>query len=87
MEWFRRYLSPDDLISVIGYTLMVALARTANPDVALAAASVLVSGMLALFWLLSQSVRQRNSERIPNARVALWAAVAVASGALLLAEG
>lgn len=87
MEWFRRYLSPDDLLSLVGYALMVTLARIANPNMALAAASLLVSGMLALFWLLSKSVRERNSERAPNARVVLWAAVAAASGTLLLAQG
>ncbi|HET6352139.1 MAG TPA: hypothetical protein VFG89_08430 [Coriobacteriia bacterium] len=85
MAWFRRYLSPDDLISVVGYIGLIVLTRITNPELELAAASLLASGMLALFWLASQSVRKRNIERNPNARVVLWALVAVVSAAILVA--
>lgn len=84
MAWLRRYLSKDDLISVAGYVLLTALARVANPGMQIAAASLLASGMLALFWLVSKSVRERNAERRPNARVLFWAIVAAASGSVLL---
>jgi len=85
VAWFRRYLSPDDLTSVVGYVLLIVIARVANPDLEVAAASLLASGMLAVFWLVSGSVRERNAERRPNVRVLLWASVAVVSGAVLVA--
>lgn len=85
MAWLRRYLSNDDLISVAGYVLLTALARIANPGMQIAAASLLASGMLALFWLVSRSVRERNAERRPNVRVLVWASVAAVSAVVLLA--
>lgn len=53
-----------------------------NPDLQLAAGSFLASGMLAIFWLASTSVRERNADRNPNARVVVWALVAAVSAAV-----
>lgn len=86
MAWIRRYLSPDDLWSVIGYVLIVGMARVMNPAAELPAMSLIASGMLAIFWLASKNVRARNVDRSPNARVVFWGLVAVAS-ALVLARG
>jgi len=78
-RWVSRYLSLDDLWSVAGYVLLLAVSRLSTPPVELAAVSVLASGMLAILWLANGNVRSRNLERNPNARVLLWALVAVAS--------
>ena len=79
MSWIRRYLSLDDLISVMGYVFISVFARVVNPRMDLAFGSAMASGMLAIFWLASGNVRQRNADRKPNLRVLTWAAVAVAS--------
>lgn len=76
MGGLGKYLSMDDLWSVTGYAFLVVLTRVANPRTQVAVASVLASGMLAIFWLASARVRARNADRHPNARVALWALVA-----------
>jgi hypothetical protein len=83
VAWLRRNLSPDDLVSVVGYVALVVLTRVANPRMAIAAASLLASGMLAVFWLVSTSARARNADRHPNARIVIWAAVAIVSGTVL----
>ena len=75
----KRYLSIDDLWSVLGYVLIVSLTRLFNSAIQLPVASVLASGMLAVFWLASKDVRNRNAEWGPNARILLWAVVAAAS--------
>lgn len=84
MSWIRRYFSADDVWSVVGYAVLVTVARASNPEVAIAAASVLAAGMLAIFWVASKNVRERNSERHPNTRVAFWALVAALSAAIVL---
>jgi len=78
-NWVRRYLSVDDLLSVFGYFLLIILARVANPSTTVAVASSVASGMLAVFWLASESVRTRNLERHPNVRIVVWGAVAAVS--------
>jgi hypothetical protein len=45
----------------------------------LATITLLASGMLAIIWLVSQPIRERNLERHPNVRVALWSLIAVVS--------
>ena len=79
MSWIRRFLSIDDLWSAVGYILIVVVARVSNPRTEFLAVSALASGMLAIVWLASPNLRARNLERNPNARVLLWAVVAVAS--------
>jgi len=78
-RWASRYLSADDLWSVVGYGFIIVLTRVMNPLTELAIASLLASSMLAIFWLASQNVRTRNRERRPNARVLIWGLVAAAS--------
>ena len=83
MSWIRRYLSLDDLVSMIGYVFISVFARVVNPSMDLVFGSALASGMLAIFWLVSGNVRERNADRKPNIRVLVWAAVAVASVAIV----
>lgn len=82
MQWIHRFLSLDDLWSVLGYVFLIVLTRVANPRMEIALASLLASGMLAVFWLASEAVRARNSERHPNVRIAIWGAIAVVSLAI-----
>jgi hypothetical protein len=84
MQWIRRYLSVDDLWSALGYVLLIVLAHAADPDIEIARASALASGMLAVFWLLSADVRARNVERYPNIRVGFWATITAASLIVIL---
>lgn len=77
--WLSRYFSVDDVMSLGGYVVVTTVIRVVNPTVAIAQASVLGAGMLAIFWLASPNVRARNSERRPNTRVVFWALVAVVS--------
>jgi hypothetical protein len=79
-----RFLSLDDLWSVLGYALLVILARVSNPAMGLPAASLLASGMLAIVWFAGGDLRARNLERHPNARVVAWALVAVVSALLVV---
>lgn len=79
MQWIRRFASLDDLWSLLGYVFLIVLTRVVNPGLQIALASLLASGMLAVFWLASEAVRTRNSERHPNVRIAIWGAVAVVS--------
>jgi hypothetical protein len=79
-DWVSRYLSRDDLWSVLGYGLVIGVSRLQTPPLALASVSLLASGMLAIYWLASDNLRTRNLARHPNIRVAVWAAIAIASG-------
>jgi hypothetical protein len=79
LDFLSRYLSLDDLWSVLGYCLMVGVNQLMGGRVPFAQISTLASGMLAMVWMASPGIRARNSERYPNARVAFWAAIAVIS--------
>lgn len=74
-----RFLSLDDLWSVVGYVLLLAANRLRTPPMEFSAVSLLASGMLAVVWLSSENIRNRNLERRPDARVLFWALVAVVS--------
>lgn len=69
--------APDDLWSVLGWALLTTFMRLMNPEVGLATASTLVSGMLAVFWVANANVRARVGA--PNARVLFWALATAAS--------
>jgi hypothetical protein len=69
---------------VLGYVTLVAITRVVNPAVPLEMASAFVSGMLAVFWTASGAVRERNADKYPNMRIALWGTVAVASLVVVL---
>ena len=83
MTWIKRFFSIDDLWSVLGYAGVIAFSQINRPPLPLAAASLLASGMIAITWLASTSLRARNAQRSPNARIIVWALVAVASGVIL----
>lgn len=84
MAAVQKYLSADDAWSLLGYVSLVAITRVANPNVPLPVASAFVGGMLAVFWTASANIRARNADKHPNARIAVWAAVAVISIAVAL---
>jgi len=73
---FTRYLSLDDLWSVLGVLLLVAVNLLGRPPMATSSIFMLGSGMLAIMWLASPKLRERNRDRGPNVRVAVWATVA-----------
>ena len=75
-----RFLSLDDLWSVLGYCVLIGVSRLQTPALPLPSVSLLASGMLAIYWLASENLRARNLERNPNVRVFFWALVAVVSG-------
>jgi hypothetical protein len=77
--WISRFLSRDDLWSVLGYCLMMAVSRLQTPPLALSNVSLLASGMITIVWIASPQIRARNLESNPNARVMFWAAVSIAS--------
>ena len=79
LRWASRFLSLDDLWSVLGYVLLVAVNQLQASPLEPSSVSLLASGMLALVWLLNGNIRARNLERNPNARVLLWALVAAVS--------
>jgi hypothetical protein len=83
-EWLSRYFSVDDVMSLGGYIVVTTVIRLVNPTVGVEQASVLGGGMLAIFWLASPNVRERNRERRPNTRVVFWALVAVVSAILAM---
>ena len=85
MRLFRRYLSLDDLWSLVGYALIVGVNQLTRRPMELPMISVLASGMLAIAWMASAGLRARNAEKGPNARVAFWAVVSVIS--VLFAAG
>ena len=74
--WISRYLSLDDLLSVIGYAVFLGISRLSSHPPDLASVSTLASGMLAILWIASGNLRARNIERNPNVRVLFWALVA-----------
>jgi hypothetical protein len=78
-QWLSRYLSVDDLWSVVGYGLFLGVSRLQSPALSLPSVSMLASGMLAIYWLASPNLRQRNLERRPLVRVVFWALVAAVS--------
>jgi hypothetical protein len=79
VRWVSQFLSVDDLWSVVGYGLLLSVNRLTSSPLPLSSVSLLASGMIAIVWLLGKTVRARNLERHPNARVVFWAAVAAAS--------
>jgi hypothetical protein len=83
VTWIKRFFSIDDLWSVIGYAGVIAFSQVNRPPLALAAASLLASGMIAITWLASGSLRARNAQRYPNIRIVAWALVAVVSGVIV----
>jgi hypothetical protein len=76
LQWISRYLSLDDLWSVLGYALFVVISRLQSPPLPLPSVSLLASGMLAIYWLASENLRARHAQRNPNFRVAFWALAA-----------
>ena len=78
-DWISRFLSLDDLWSVVGYGLLLVVNRLTSAPLPSSDVSLLASGMLAIIWLSSAKIRARNLERRPNARVLFWAAIAVIS--------
>jgi hypothetical protein len=78
-SWISRYLSLDDLWSLIGFGLILSVNQLVKNPMPLASISLLASGMLAIIWLVSQPIRQRNVERGPNVRVVIWGLIAVVS--------
>ena len=78
-SWIPRFLSLDDLWSALGYGLLLTVSRMTSTRMPLSDVSLLASGMLAIIWISSAAIRNRNAERYPNARVFFWAVVAVAS--------
>ena len=85
-SWVKRFLSVDDLWSAVGYIFLIALSGLVNPSMEPASISVLAAGMLAIFWIASVNVRERNRDRYPNARVVFWGLVAVASALATFAK-
>jgi len=83
VTWIKRFFSIDDLWSVLGYAGVIAFSQINRPPLPLAAASLLASGMIAITWLASNSLRARNAERGPNVRILMWTLVAVASGVIV----
>ena len=75
--WMQRNLSMDDLWSVLGYLLLMGLNAVQSARVDLPLASLVVSGMLAIMWVVNGAIRSRN--RSPNARVGFWTLVAALS--------
>jgi hypothetical protein len=77
MNWMQRNLSMDDLWSVLGYLLLMGMNALRSAPLTLSSVSLVVSGMLAIMWIVNGPIRQRTPH--PNARVLLWAVVAAAS--------
>jgi len=75
--WMQRNLSMDDLWSALGYLLLMGLNAVQSARMDLPLASLVVSGMLAIMWLVNGTIRSRN--RYPNARVGFWTLVAALS--------
>ena len=82
--WMQRNLSMDDLWSVLGYLLIMAVNSVGSRPLGLPVVSLAASGMLAIIWVVNGTIRGRSPS--PNLRVAFWAVVAVAS-ALVSALG
>jgi len=82
-----RYLSLDDLWSVLGVLLLMAVSRMSRQPLALSAIVMLSSGMLAIMWIANPALRERNRDRGPNVRVAVWATVAAAAFLLTYRAG
>ena len=80
--WLQRYLSIDDLWSVLGYLLLISVAAVVNPEADWQVVSVGVAGLLAIFWAASRDVRARNAEKVPNARVIFWTFIAAVSAVI-----
>jgi hypothetical protein len=78
-DQISRFASMDDLWSVLGYVLILTVNQFVSNPMALPTISLLASGMLAILWIASRQIRQRNIGRAPNARVVFWAIIAVVS--------
>lgn len=78
-HWVSRFLSIDDLWSVVGYGLILSVNQLTRTPLPFSDASLLAAGMIAIVWLLSGSVRARNQGHSPNARVVIWTVVAAVS--------
>lgn len=83
-HWVSRFLSIDDLWSVLGYGLLLSVNQLTRSPLPLTNVSLLASGMIAIMWLLSPGIRARNQDRYPNARVVFWALVAAVSAVGLI---
>ncbi len=82
--WLSRYLSLDDLWSVLGYGFVLVINRFRETPLPLPLASIMAAGMLGIVWLASAGIRARNRDRNPNARVLFWGLVAVVSALVTL---
>ena len=79
LGWMSRFLSIDDLWSVVGYGLILSVNQLTRTPLPFSDVSLLASGMIAIVWLLSGSIRTRNQDHSPNARVVFWAVFAAVS--------
>jgi hypothetical protein len=77
--WVSKYLSMDDLWSVVGYGLLLSVNQLVAAPMPLPTISLLASGMLAIIWVASRQIRERNRDRNPNVRVVIWMIVAILS--------
>ena len=77
MNWMQRFMSMDDLWSLLGYLLLVSMNALLSASVSPLTISLAASGMLAIVWVVNGTIRSRTPH--PNARVAFWAMVAAAS--------
>lgn len=80
-DWISRVFSIDDLWSLVGYGLILSVNQLTQNPMPFSDISLLASGMLAIVWLLGGTIRARNEQHSPNARVVLWATIAAASAA------
>jgi hypothetical protein len=81
-DGISRFASIDDLWSVVGYVLILTVNRFVANPMPLPQISLLASGMLAILWLASRQIRQRNIDRSPNARVVFWSLIAIVSAVI-----
>lgn len=80
LEWMKHNLSMDDLWSLLGYLLLVGMNTLRSKALPLPAVSMVAAGMLCIIWVVNGAIRNRTPH--PNARVVVWAVVAVLSGVL-----
>jgi hypothetical protein len=83
-QWVSRYLSIDDLWSVVGYVLILSVNQLTRTPMPFSDISLLAAGMVAIIWLFSGNIRARNADHHPNVRVVLWALIAAISAAGLI---
>jgi hypothetical protein len=78
-QWVSRFLSIDDLWSLVGYGLILSVNQLVQNPMPFSDISLLAAGMVAIIWLFSGAIRARNEDRHPNVRVVFWAVIATVS--------